>query len=479
VLPAVRGRHPREVAALLDVCLRDESEALVSWELVDYLVTLLASEEQGGRRRVVCDPCAVTPRLERLCAAAEAELGSASAELAELLRRAGAELERTEPTKPIVEQMRSLKRGALRKLLVPAVLRAIVDYNLAIWNRLAELNDADRILEDVEFADLELPSPAPAEAPEADEESEPGPSVFESEELGRIVLAVQERITTAEPSPPADDADEIAARLELSGLTPFEETAFRTPEEDPTRGLVRLAVSVGLLLRELPAIAESLSSLGIDEARLRTEWRSEIENGLREAMQASLSSDRYDDARKLAELRTRFFRAAEAAPGTAAHGLPLRTLEVGDLYGEAERQAHPPRRKAASRRVQLRWRETALVVVLLVVALGSMVLVYRGGDVGNVKIYSQAEAAAVSPYLSSGYRDGWGVGSRFFGSVNDDWNKLPSSRQIEVGLELARALKQEGVAEVMLFDSRRALKLHWVKGRLQYPVAPTRARRRR
>lgn len=53
-LPQIRDNEPKLLVGLLEVCLLDETRRY--WDLVDYIVTLLATEQQEGITRAVSRP---------------------------------------------------------------------------------------------------------------------------------------------------------------------------------------------------------------------------------------------------------------------------------------------------------------------------------------------------------------------------------------------------------------------------------------
>ena len=58
----VCASHPDEVRALVDVMLAGDLTRDKHLRLLEYLITMLSSEEWDGRRTVVNEPCALTPR---------------------------------------------------------------------------------------------------------------------------------------------------------------------------------------------------------------------------------------------------------------------------------------------------------------------------------------------------------------------------------------------------------------------------------
>jgi hypothetical protein len=117
-LPAVKRQNPEELKALFDLCLIAHDSDSPWWSLIDYMITLLACEEKGGRRYVARDPTRLTPRLDELCAACDREKNDLTDALVHMFHRARVDLERGNPAGPIIEKMRSAKHQAMETLLI-------------------------------------------------------------------------------------------------------------------------------------------------------------------------------------------------------------------------------------------------------------------------------------------------------------------------------------------------------------------------
>lgn len=492
-LPQLCQSHPDEVAALLDLWLSEPERALEWHDLVDYVVTLLACDVVEGRRRLARDPVRVTALLEQTCEAAAVEAGEAAHELARDFDAAREELERGDPVQPIVARIRERKREGLRLLLAPDVLRAIVRYNVVVGRRLEELDDVDRTLGSLELRDVrprppadspaapaapteatasteaiastEAPAPQPAPAPAASD------SAFECAPLLALVRALQDRL--ARRPAPAGACGELAARLELEKLSRFEERSLRGggADADPT---LELAATLLLLGRRAADEAPALAGLGIDCERLRSLHLPELTQRLSECIRALVDGDAYDDARRIADLRTRMMAAWDEAPSgwqlerAPAPAPPVAAARAPRTPVVRPAEAAAPAQRATSRRPVLR--ALALAGLLLaVVGAGALRWWARGN--ADVRIYGNAELAAISPHLLSGYRNGLGYGPMFIGTLRSEFARLPHERRVEATTRAARALEGEGVREIFLFDETRRLQAHWAAGRLDYPSA--------
>jgi hypothetical protein len=462
-LPAHRDAHPDEVAALLDVCTSPPGLGFDAADLLDYLITLLATEAVDGRKRVTHDPVELVPALSARCAAAEATLSAA--DLARVFEGARLELERGEPLSGIVARVRHAKRENPANLFVPEVLRALVAYNAAAANRLEDLERAERDLEDAELVAIDAPvrraaRPVAAAPPEPERGS-----ALESEGLRAIARALEQRL--AGTGAASGVAGEIAAILDVDKLAKVELEALRAPAASPDLPALRVAVVLGLLGRRLPELRERLPKLGLDPDTVRERWVPEISAGLAAAMQSLVASNAYDEARRLADARNRFLTQwGEGA-----------TMPRGE--GDSATPSTPRARRAAATRVPVsapaqRRRSLvrpALYAVALALATTTAAVRIWSRAPGTVEVYSAERLAAISPLLDSGYRDGLGFGKTFIGTLGAEFPKLPRPRRDEAGREIARSLGDLGVREVLLFDARRRLLFHWENGRLAFPPA--------
>ena len=448
-LPAVCDRHPDEVAALLDLCLPATPQVEERDALIDYLVTLLSTEDRGGVRHLSANPTAVTPRLLELCRQAEQSAPPEALELADDFDEARRELARTESLWPLVARMRSSKTWGTRYLLVPVLLKAIVKYNLAVWNRQEELQEVERTLDEAEWWNEEPEAAGPALE-----------SAFESSALDAVAGAIAARLAWRDP--PEGVPEDLAEWLEPERFSLFEEECFRAAAADSVAVTVRVAVCLGLLARKLPDEADRVRALGIDPDQMQGDWIEEAGQRLRAATQECLGANRFDDARKLAEVRTHnLLRPGEGRESVWA-------LERDEPPPPTEKAKSAPRRSKPVRRSKRataakegRTRRDVVKAVVMVASLvGSLALFFVTRTTGTVDIFTPEELAAVSLYLESGYRNDHGVGPLFIGTLKEDWAQVPAQKRNEAALEAGEALRQMGVKDMMLFDKQRRLQVH-------------------
>ena len=115
----------------------------------------------------------------------------------------------------------------------------------------------------------------------------------------------------------------------------------------------------------------------------------------------------------------------------------------------------------SNKRVQL-----MCVALVLMVAASAFNLVAANQVKG---VYSANDLYALSPMLMSGYRTEDGKGPLFMGTMGPSWDDLERPQRKEVASNLRDRLAPDGIGEVMLYDQRRTLQVHYVGKRNQYP----------
>jgi len=472
-LPAVKRKHPEALAALLDVCLVVHATGSAWSNLVDYLITLLVCEEQDGRRFVARDPTRVTPLMQALCSGFDRNKTDVTSALAEMFRNACGEVERGVPAGPIIDQMRSAKHQAMETLLVPELLRAITAYNVAVSNQRTELIETQRALEEAEFEAFEeslgtrttapAGEPAPPLAPYAGD-------ALDSPALRAFVAALGRQLRSEDPGPGPEA--ELAAELDLSKLSAYELSALRDPVPCHMTTVVATAVGVGLILRNFGDLGDRLVRAGISAEQLQNEWVAELESRMAAEAAALLAGDGdgYEEARRVAEVRTRQLRSSDAE-------VNVWRLERDDKQDEPvavarKTPAAPPpaveqEPKARKKTRTGRWPLVAASIAC-VVALGVGVnLVFTGDRDAKVAFFSDDQLEEISIYVESGYRNGKGAGPAFVGTLRPQWGALSPVEREEFGHAIEKKLLAQGISEFMFFDTQRELMLHHSNGRLE------------
>jgi hypothetical protein len=464
-LPAVQESNPQEVLALLDLCIADERAPSERWNLLDYIVTLASTETDAGRRRVARDPATLTPALEALCTETSERAADGLDELVSEFQGACEQITRGEPLTPVRARLRNAKTASVTRLLAPEVLRAVIACNVALWNRLEELTEADRTLAAAERRGLDSQRAA------SEPVLRPAPcvSVFDSEGIRTLEEAIGERLRGSETA--ACGAADLLDRLDLPSLSRIEEMAFGDWEDERSARVVRVAGVVGLIMRRLEAMSQSLAEIGVTAEILREGWIPEIARELLAATQECLSSRAgATDAARLAEVQTRFLR-------TASEQSLWSEAEPEDEAPAPERPATAPRREQRRRPREGRQpdgatrRRIALAAGFCLVTAAVLLHLWINNK-QTVLIYSAAQVAEISPHLDSAYRSAFGYGPLLIGTLKDDWGALSSAERVAIGKEIGAKLRFDGIDEVMLFDKRRRLEIHYAHQKLRHAARP-------
>jgi hypothetical protein len=72
----------------------------------------------------------------------------------------------------------------------------------------------------------------------------------------------------------------------------------------------------------------------------------------------------------------------------------------------------------------------------------------------------------VSAYLIDGKRDRDGVGTAFVGTIDERWLALPPAERQAAAEELVSGLGERGVAQVMIYDAERTLRIQRLGARM-------------
>jgi hypothetical protein len=483
-LPGMRQRRPQEVAALLDLCLEDPQGRGRTLHLIDYITTLLSTDSHGTDRTLIADPVHATPMLRALC---ESVTGYDPSEIEGHLERldaAIAELHRAESIEPVVRRTRGYKAELGRLFFVPDVLRKIVEYNIAVSNRIEDLLVAERTLAELD-ADNSLPELGEALASAREETPHPetkGGIPSESEEvetIRSIGRALVRRLQGARTEKSIVGA--LAAMLEISILNPKEREALVGGSGDPEDALA-MSVIVGLLARKLSEVGPLLADLPLTPARITQGWVPSLDTKLQRVIADCLRRNDYPEAKALSQTRAKLLqRTLEAQRVAAVRAVappskaPARAAPIETSRAAPPRRAAPqPAGLAAERGKRGRKLQRALlgVAALAALAVSVLSLLTARPSPRSVRVLDTASVATLSPYLESAYRDGLGFGRSFFGTLNDRWRALEDRARAREALRIAETLGKDGVQQIMLFDRRRALRVHWVGGRLLLPLAP-------
>lgn len=145
-LPGVVAAHRSDAVALLDFWIDEMRPSEDSLHLVDYLITLLATDEIDGRTTVVVDPATVTAGVARACDAFSQSTPDSkrAQEVASTLRASSIMVLDEEDLEATVVSMRELKLRAADVYFHPELLRSAVQYNATVKSRFKALIELDR-----------------------------------------------------------------------------------------------------------------------------------------------------------------------------------------------------------------------------------------------------------------------------------------------------------------------------------------------
>lgn len=147
-LPEVVSSHRADAAALLDFWLDRMSPEDDPLHLIDYLITLMSTNEVEGRITVVKDPTKVSRGVMRAVKRVEAGATPPDAkrarEAAARLREASVSVLHSEDLEALIVEMRAFKVGLADVYFDRDLLRSVVQYNATVKNRFATLLEIDR-----------------------------------------------------------------------------------------------------------------------------------------------------------------------------------------------------------------------------------------------------------------------------------------------------------------------------------------------
>ncbi len=483
ILPAVRAESPADLEALLQVCL---SEPTRRWsDLVDYLVTLLATREVEGRKQIDCDPTSVSTYLQEICSEAAGEATEESLALAATIGEAREALAAGEPISEIVQRVRDLKHGSEKLLFVPDVLRSVVEFNVAVSNRVLQQQEVQRSLDQAELELLSESESEPGSAQAAEKTDSNALPAFGSFELEAVESALHVRL---ERGVPVDSpAHRLVAKVEISKLNALEKGAFRDRSDARISRIIRSVVTIGLIVRHVDQVRDELAELGIDGDWLSRSSAGEIDKLAQTGIRELTRGGKFDQAQQLAELRARYLNplfdedlllrptvtSTPAAPDAreprrpSSTRAPRSTKSTGP--GKRRNQKHPNRKKKNQVKGESRSGMIGVSIgVVLAVIAGTVFVMSRSGDASNAKPYTNAQLGEISEYLTRGHTSIEGGARVFTGTVNPAWSRIPSDTKRQRAIEIGALLEKKGIPTVMFYDLGQRLQLHYERGSVRY-----------
>lgn len=509
-VPRAVDRRRADVLGLLDLMLEDREGVPARLTKLEYLITVLATEESEGERKIVHDPVDLTPTLALLSAE---QLAGDEAETVAMLLYQAACPESGRDDLDALRTCRDRKAALGLERLSPNVLRAVVTYNARIFNRLASTQsseqEADALLEELARDDAESGvasgGPTPGELDESDEiwqrigagsddAKKDGDivSIYEAPGIEALRGALRRRLSGTPIG--SCSSERVALALDVSRLEALEREAFLSAEPEPEQSVVVAAALVGLLLRDFGAVCSDLADLGVDEETLADVWLREVEVDLAKLVTERVGDpDRYAEASALSGIKTKHLLAPLAARRERVAG-ESREIEQAnggldhgaDTSASADAASRPWRKRsprpdlagapaasvsgwtvAGALPPRTRWALAALVLLFAVTSVNLL-----GGRPTTVETLDAGALAAVSPLLESAYRNDHGRGDVVIGRLDADagWPALASERRLAAAREIVGRFESAGVREVMIYGPRGKLEIHSVAGTLRRPA---------
>jgi hypothetical protein len=444
------AEHPDEIRGLIDVILEGDVERDKNLRFLEFLVTLLSSEERDTGRAVVREPSEIAPQIgafaESRFAAEDPECTAAERAISEATKK----LFEVQAIGPTRDHIRQYKKELGLRILHPRVLSAAVRYNVAMSNRVTGLLEGSRTID--RLADDLLAPPASEESPV------PSSSLFDSSGFSRVVAALQMRLLDETSTDAVATA--VASSFEFQSLEPAVVEAFETRGDDHAAFLIRAAVTLGLIIRHEPQTSSMLNELGIPPALLAKDWLHELAREMTATARKLMVDARYAEASRLSEMKVKHLAVASTTPehrGGRARPLAIAT----------------PSRQAPAKGIRLDaiWLRTlGLAVGLLAFAL--LLSPLRGGEESS----ATGDFSNVSPYLESGYRTGDAGSSHFVGRLTAGWARLDTNERLSVASQIGEALREQGVDDLVLLDQNDSVQVRFGDGKV-LAVAPRGAAR--
>ncbi len=447
-IPLLSQQHPEEVCGLVDVLLSGDLAGDKSLRTLEYLITMLSTEEKGGRRVVVREPSHVTPRLQQISSQRMQGDDSQCASAERFIEDAMLELLNEGDLGEIRDRVRSYKEELGGDVLQPRILAAAVAYNTAMWNRVAAEIDSSRSIEQLTEGLLAPDSAGTSAARSA-------PEVLGSETFRRLVTALTARVAGRESSDKL--AGQAAQQLALESIRGEDADLFEADESDEAIWLMRVAVTVGLVLKHRPDLEDVLGVLGIDLELLAHEGVDELIAHMTELARKRFAASNYAEAFRLSDVKTH---------SLAAHAAWRRAS--GPLVGPAQ-----PRKSLGDGQSKgsgwLAWLQRSLqsgpvlLLTALVIVAGFLILPQSGRDDAAS---ARAALAEISPFLVHGQHSQDTNPPRFLGRLGRTWDYLGTPERREVTREIGQHFAILGTPRITLTDLRNQVVASYSDGKV-------------
>jgi len=482
-LPATAQTYPEEVLALLNLCAAGARGHTQRLRVVEYLLTLLASELRDGVRSLSQNPDEIIRGVSLLCCANRDKFKSDfdPDDIALQFRSAVVRLHDKADIQPTLAQIRTLKADLAEAIFLPEIVRDALAYNIAVWNRQEELLDAERTSDRIAEADLLFCAEVDFEYEEEEAVAAGRPAdeprsiaeVAETQAAGiaRIEAAIGRVIRGEEPD--SDLPGLLTLELDPDTLSVHERGAFVGESDDLSAQVIRSILATAVVLQQLPEGGERLREINLSPVVMQGDWIRHLSQEVQQTMRKLVADSRYEDARALSAIKhqylysslTDLIRERQQELASSGASAPVWVEGYGEALSRAVSESGPLRRRVTR---ELK-RPANYVGLLLVVLAASAVFRIAVVQPRNIEIFTAQEISRFAPFVASGYRSKSGLSPLFIGTVNHQWHRLSEEEQRLQGIEFGKRLGYTGVDEVMLFDTRRKLVLHFVENEIRYP----------
>ena len=510
-IPGSVESHRPEVIALLETLIGDRDHLLERLPRVEYLITMLATDEEDGRRNIKHDPVTLTPALENFTVE-ELEPVEAEAIAMELYQAASLDPE-SDDFHSTLRELRTRKQHIGLGCLCPSVLRAVVTYNARMFNSVESMAEASRekdsILDDSllqmdepletsdepgpeDFVSLEIDTEPVADVePEAPVDEVPAAaaapvSAFDSEALGSVIDTLRMRLEGGRVGR-RGPSERIAIVLDQASLTTLEKQAICADDPTSDQKLVARTTVVGLMLRDLGPIQDSIDALGISRSQLTDAWVRELNESFGQLISGKLADPKgYDLASQLSGIKAKHLLKPFNALNNAKRGGPTVSAPVDAGSAEMRKVARAAASGAESlggvRTIRIREGGASSSLIgdgsrAKLIAAVALVAIAAGLAFSNIVGFTPAELRDVqagslsitSPHLESAYRNEKGRGPVMIGRVDHAFQALPIDEKIEVAEEMIENFEIQGITEAIFYDARGMMQVHYVDGKLNRP----------
>jgi len=503
-IPQAVELHRKEVIALLELLLEDRAGLVDRIPRIEYLITMLSTEMEEGQRTLKHDPATLTSMLGEFDVA-PADGMEPGAIAIEFYQAASFEPHDLTPQREL-RRLRERKIELGAACLTPDILRAIVTYNARLYNCIEASREASRA-EDLDFealfnpTELDAASVPTAEANvtglEEDDEiwerigrDPQTPSVFESDEIKRIREALRRRLNGIPIGSTA--SERVALALSANDLGSLEREALMADEPDEEQDVIARAIIVGSMVRDLGVVCTEFDDLGVREDYLTDSWIRELSESFgRIVTSKATSPEEYDVASQLSGIKTKHLFTPMAAlnaaqkrtPVVAAPGADDAAEEMNKIGREAVLDAaggleriknfyYTNDAETTAGLGSINKKRVFFTSLPLMFLLSTMAVNWITAEPPNVKTLRSQELSESSPYLASAYRSSRGHGGILIGRVDPGYLDLGPRERYEVARAMSDRIGSDGVREMMIYDARGRLRIHFVQGTLRMPREP-------